>query len=364
MGLPTYAYSPLLESDPVDLDLIVPDRSSLVPWPSPETRGPHFLVPFYNSGATAPMLKGVIVIIPSVNESAKGSNYGDDFVFERTWVYPALIQMGFIVEESTRTIKIWNADRYQSVDVTAIVADAADGTSLASNPLPDTIATFYEADYVLTILKIGPPLQDATYTFTIGGVEFATNITGVRVIAFPVNPNWDQGIEQKYTFQSTIFTSKRLKEQRRPLKEISAFSSIFNIDLTAVNRQTIINLISYGKDKVFGVPIFSEMMTPTTITTGTSVIIISEDTANYYNLNNRVNYVIICNFEDGVGEVKKFSSVSGSQINLDQDIVGSFTVGKCWVFACAFCFMRAYKGSNLTDDMENIKVSFEEFVLE
>ncbi|MDA3788072.1 MAG: hypothetical protein PF503_06220 [Desulfobacula sp.] len=301
-------------------------------------------------------------VTPSYNHlGAYGSNYGDSFIFERVWVQPLLIDVGFIVEDTQWAIKTWNASRFGSVNVTSILATNPEGTVLTYDPLPNTIAVFGDLVYPLEVLSVGPPLQDTTYKLTIDGLEYEIDIVGIRVLPFDLDPNWDSGIQVKYTFQSTIFASKRLNEQRRPLSVDSWFSTGFTTDASKGRARTVFNQISYGKDKVFGVPVFTEKINPTAVSIGSFIINTNDDLALMYNLNNRADFVILVDHVNGLSEVKLVNSVDPGVITLDQPVSANFQQETTYVYPCMFCYLKRFKSMGITDDLVEIAVDFEQY---
>lgn len=353
-----------VERDPIHFDrsssLNVADRSFSL---TDSSRRKYYVQPSdqidYNEFFETP----VLALSPSDdNIGALNANMGSDYFFERVWVIPSIISLGFITEDTVENVEIWNAFRNQTTDVTDISVVNQDGTSLSyPTPLPDTVPTFGDAIYVLTVSDTGPPLQDTTYTITVNGVEYDIYITGIRVIPFDPDPNWDAIPEIHYEFSSTIYTSQHFQEQRRPISDESWINVVADYDAGGDKGRKLFNLLGYCHDKVVGVPIYCEKLTPSSATQGSSYAIVNEDMTYYYNAQ-KLDYVIIVDHENGTAEVKEISSLTApSQINFSQSIVNTFDLQNTYIYPCVFCVISAYRSRNRTDDLDTVGVEFREF---
>jgi hypothetical protein len=293
------------------------------------------------------------------NSGVLSVDYGGEFVFERVWVQPLLFALGFIVEDSTHEIKIWNAYRTKAVQTTAVSVVDQEGTDLEYPPLPDTIQVFGDTIYTLTVYQDGPPLQDTTWKLTIDGEDFEIQVTGVRVIPWFLDLNWDQSPIITYDFETVIFTTNHLKEQRRPLSDESWMELSAKFDTSAGNNRKIFNLLAYGQDKVFGLPIYTEKLSCSSI--GTISLDVNEDMTYLWNLQNNASFVIIVDHDNALAEIKEIGSIAGQTINFNQNISASFDASKTYVYPAMFAIIGAYSADNLTNDFDSIKADFREF---
>lgn len=301
--------------------------------------------------------------ISSNNHMFKSINYGDDFIFERIWVYPDSFDIGFITEDLDYEVKIWNAYKYKSVQTTEVLVTNQEGTFLDYPNLPDTIAQFGDTIYTLYIYRVGPPVQNTTYLLIIDNVEFEITITGIRIIPWDLDANWDSNLQIIYEFITTIYSNEKLTEQRRSLSKESWINIRGSFDVSSSNARKIHNLIAYGKDKIFGVPVYSEKLTPTVLSEGSTSITVSEDFTYYYNLINNGEYVVIVDHINALAEIKLVSSIDtiSSQINLHQPVFNDFNVKTTYIYPCVFCVIRAYSSNMQTNNFDEIKIDFREF---
>jgi len=299
-------------------------------------------------------------VTPGYEDGMLSTFTGSDFYFERIWVEPIRFDLQFIVEDLTRELKVWNAWRSKNVQLTDVQVLEQEGTYLEYPDLPDTLGTFGDTIYTLNIYGDGPPLQDTQYKLTIDGWEVTIYITGVRIIPWDLMPNWQDQLEISYEFATTIWTNDRFKEQRRALSRESWFLLQATYDASGNRSRKILNLIGYGKDKVFGLPVYNEMLTASEIS-GTTITV-NEDFTYYYNLINRSSYIIIVDHEFGLAEIKEISSVNApNEIVLSQTISETFDPKYTIIYPAAFVIIGSYSGTNITDDFDEVKVEFKEF---
>lgn len=304
-----------------------------------------------------------IIVANEPNLFSKGFGYGSDFLFERVWIDPSEVDAGFIIENVQHDIKFWNSDRINLATTTAVNAVNQEGTLLTYPSLPSIIAAFGEAIYILDIYEDGPVIQDTTYTVTINGIDFDIDIDGIRSITYEMVymiPNWAKGIDVKYSFKTTKFVADKLKEQRRPLSNSSWFSTNFGIESYADKARRVFNTISYGKDKVFSVPVFNEQIIPTSISQGSTTITTSKDLTELYCLNNKSTIIIIFDYVNNVTEAKAISSISANSIELETEILNDFQNTPV-IYPVIFCYLKSFSGDLVTNDFDDMNIEFEEY---
>lgn len=309
-------------------------------------------------------LRQTPVISPSQDNHAGiiSSNSGADFFFERVWVQPVVFNPQFLTEDTTDELKIWNSHRSRTVQVTDISVLNQDGTDLDYPSLPDIIGIFGGTVYTLTIYQDGPPVQDTTYTLTIDGNEFDVDIGGIRIVPWYLDANWDSQLKIAYEFVTTIWSNDKLTEQRRAISRESWFSLSASFDANGINGRKVMNLIGYSKDKVIGVPVYNEKMTASVATQGTTTITINEDFTYYYNMQNRASFIALIDHDNDICEIKKVSALNGTnEIELEQNILNDFNLGRLCIYPCMFVVIAAFSGNQITDDFDEVKVDFKEF---
>jgi hypothetical protein len=291
-----------------------------------------------------------------------GFNYLLDMLMNRIWVFPTRIAGGFITEEQLHTITIWNAYLERSVDWTAISVIREPGTQFDYPAFPYSFAPTASIDRTLTIDKDGPPLQDTYYLLTIDGELFEIYIDGIRIIPLEPDPNWGQDVRTSYEFQTVMYNTPRLHEQRRALQEIAHRKLSFEFNLERIEHQRTFNRVAYGHDKIFGVPIYSEKMYVTAATAGTNIIDVSNSNEFMWNMQNRTQFIILMDHEDQVVEIKEILTVTDYQIVLKTNIVETFELSKTYCYPCLFCTVSAAKYNEKTSHVQIANLDFKEFI--
>lgn len=286
---------------------------------------------------------------------------GRDLIFERIWVSPQLVAAGFITEELTYDISVWNAYQERSVEFTSVTGLSADGTDLDTPTLPHTITQSDDLILTLTINLAGPPIQATTYSLVVDAVTFGVEVTGIRVVGLIPDPNWGRGIMIRYRFETAMAVSPRFVEQRRPLMDAPYRDMTATYLLSDEEAHRFFYVLSYGHDKIFGLPIYNEKLRCSVIPNGGTTITTVTDTTNMYNLNNLSTHIAIVDHADGTSEIKEVSSVGANSIEVAQDISGTFDVDTTRVYPVVFATVASLRKQHATDNVETVAIEFAEF---
>lgn len=317
--------------------------------------------PLSSPSGLLPQTNGNSVHTPSRSIMSPLFSAGNDLIFERIWVTPQLIEASFITESKDYEIAIWNAYQERSVVFSAIDSTSPTGTTLTTPTLPVNITQSDDLVLTLTIDQEGPPLQNTTYTTTIDGIDFVITITGIRVIGLVPEPNWGPGIQINYSFETAMFQTPRFREQRRPLMDTpyrQAYLRYLSYDTEA---HRFFYVLAYGHDKIFGVPIYNEMMRASDIPNGGTVITTTTATTDMYNLNNLCSHIAIVDHNNNLSEIKEFSSIGTNSITVSQAITGTYNVNTTLIYPVFFASVTSLQKSHATDDVETIEIEFGEF---
>lgn len=287
---------------------------------------------------------------------------GRDLIFERVWVEPQRVEAGFITEELTYEISIWNAYQERSVEFTSMSSVASDGTSMPTPSLPVDIQQSDDVVLTLTIDQNGPPIQDTYYKPLVDGVLYSIYITGLRVLGFSPEPTWEKGVQIVYGFQTAMYQSIRFEEQRRALMDEPYTKLTATFPITSQDAHKLFYDLSYGHDKLFGVPIYNESMGVSSITAGSDTITVANAVDNLYFLNNLATHIIVVDHGAGQTEIKEISSITPSDtITTTQDVVATFTAATTRVYPIFFGVVASVRSGHVTDDVVMVELSFEEF---
>ena len=143
--------------------------------------------------------------------------------------------------------------------------------------------------------------------------------------------------------------------------ELSRRNSSFKLTLDNIMNHRTFNMLSYGHDKVFGVPIFNEQMYPTALTVGSTSIPLSNSNEYLWNMQNRTSFVIIVDHETGTNEIKEILNFTNSNINLKSQIIETFNLARTIVYPCLFCTLRSVRWKEETDTINEATVQFNEY---
>lgn len=310
-----------------------------------------------------------IRITPKTRRSAYAScDYGGEFIFERIWINPILIEAGFITEDTSVDSIFWNAFRYKEARITLIEEEDYEGTDIDGITLPYStpvilLPQFGEYTFTFNIYKSGKAIQNSFYYFTIEDEIYTIRITGLRLLFFDLDPNWDSEVEIAYTFKSVIFTSRALNEQRRSLHDESRISISATYDMSKDVSRNYHNFLSYGKDKIWAVPIYSEKVLCKVVDIGAMELTTnqSESLNYYYNMNHGNGYISIINHEEGIIEVKQFGVQGENLISLNEPIILDYQSKPAWIYPIIAATIKSIEINQITDDFDELKIDFEEY---
>ena len=289
--------------------------------------------------------------------------YGDWNLFHRIWFEPTEIDAGFIVEGVEYTIEIWNAFFDDAATVSSVVESGdSEGTSIAHDSTPFDIPPFSDTTATVTIYREGPPTQNTTYTFTIEGETYATLVTGIRVNAFPAEPDWDRRVRVEIIFETVVERIPRyFTEQRRPMREDPYRRISIQATAKGLFDQQLKQLLTYSHDKVFGVPIYGEHCYPSASFNGSTTINLSDTTDKLWNLNNLCTYVIIIDHSTFLTEIKEIDTVNSTSIELVRAVEETFDYNRVIVYPMIIATLDSVRTSPHTDDLESFSVAFTEY---
>ena len=119
---------------------------------------------------------------------------------------------------------------------------------------PESVVPAGALKGLLTVLPSGPAQQDTTYTFVTGIGERSLTITASRLLLFPFWPDWSDGLEIDYAFDTVLTRGENGDEQRRPLAKRPLRTLRATIWGDGVNGQRLHHLVQHGKRPARRVP--------------------------------------------------------------------------------------------------------------
>lgn len=291
------------------------------------------------------------------------TSYGRDFLFERIWFSPTDVDAGFITEATAYDIVIWNAYQTKDVVMTSVTVSNPTGTSLSYPTVPFTIRATGELLMSMAITALGPALQDTYYRFQIDGVIYSIYAYGIRAIGVWAAPEWGNGVNTAYAFQTVMFSTERFLEQRRPLMDRPMRTLSARYLLESMQAQRFFVSACYGHDKVFGVPIYNEMMGVQAISTLSPTVTLrsTTPTTNLYSLNTYATHCAIVDHANAMVEVKEISSKATGSITFANNVTKTFNANTTAIYPIFFGMLRSVRFNSETDSIDSVDVDFTEY---
>ena len=138
-----------------------------------------------------------------------------DLIYGQIHLYPSEVHLGLLSGMEALDVVLWNAT-FAPVQLVGVNSASSAGTTL-SGFRPGVLPPTGALKGLLTVLSSGPAQQDTTYTFVTGIGERSLTITASRVLLFPFWPDWSDGLEIDYAFDTVLTRGENGDEQRRPL---------------------------------------------------------------------------------------------------------------------------------------------------
>lgn len=184
-------------------------------------------------------------------------NHGDDF-YNRIHLIPRSLELGNLVGDQQRTLTVWNAF-LTSQPLTDFELVNGEGINVtAPVTVPHSIRPLRMLDYVLDITSSGPPIIDATATWTINGGIYEIPITGRRIVLFAFPPNWSSPVEETLEHLTVLDTSYTGKEQITEIRKEPRRLLQYNFRIHARASNVFDNMMFGWTARLFCVPLWQE----------------------------------------------------------------------------------------------------------
>lgn len=204
-------------------------NGSIIAYSGPETVSPHIIhelvykpwpPTIYADVAmilgSGPLVKGSPTMPAKALSGPILGTYYDDY-YDRVHIDPLLFELGNITSPQQRTVSVWNAYPFQTVNNPDIQLTNAQGISLTGDTPPLVYTPLQERFYTFNITMDGPPEIDARAQWIFTGVpSWPVVITGMRAIILPFPP--EVPVKETWGWLTDIDTSADGHEQRRGLR--------------------------------------------------------------------------------------------------------------------------------------------------
>jgi hypothetical protein len=248
--------------------LILPDSSSTGPnWRSQNLATPRTRIPLGEFRAARPSTgfyfgasRYSTIVEPEQRTSGPALTTSFDGWYFRIHVLPLRIDLGNLVTNQVRYVRLWNAflQRQNLTSVSLQGGEGIDLTGPGTPPLP--FAPLQLRQWQLTVSTDGPPVITAnlTFTFSVLGDRVIT-ITGNRMSAWMLPPDWARPVVETLTWATDIQQTVSGAEARYPLRGSPRKSWEFSVLADRRERQVLEQAVFDWSARTWALPIWSDV---------------------------------------------------------------------------------------------------------
>lgn len=200
---------------------------------------------------------GIVAEIPRQLKSVMWPGVNDTF-YNRILIDPASLDMGNLLTNQTRSVKLWNGflttkslESFQRNNDTGISVKEPVGT-------PYTLRPLEELTYVLAISTDGPAVINADYVWTVDGVKYGASVSGRRVVIWPYPPSWDTPLTETLQWLTNILRSYDGSEQRRALRTKPRRSFSYAFKTAREESSRLENLLWGWQNRLYAFPVWTD----------------------------------------------------------------------------------------------------------
>lgn len=274
------------------------------------------LYPSYKSGSGAVVESPLALpgkIYPGVN----------DTFYNRILIEPAALDMGNLLSNQTRTVTVWNGYLVDKPLEALQRLNDAGITLIEPVTIPYTLRPLEQLTYVLSISTDGPTLIDATYTWTIGGVDYSATVIGRRAVIWPYPPSWDTPVTETLSWLTNVLRSYNGEEQRRGLRTKPRRSFSYAFKTFRNESARLENLLWGWQNRLYALPVWTDKSKlQINQSQGDMVISVNTDTFSFSAGALAVIYRGVSDME-----VVEIDSVDTTSISLARGLEGDWPAG-------------------------------------
>ena len=179
--------------------------------------------------------------------------------YNRIHVTPLTIAYGNIISNAEREISVWNAF-FVPRTLNDVTLDDPEGLSLsepAATPL--VYGPLQERIYTLSVSTQGPPTVEAELLFDFDVIDIAVPITGVRIVAWVWEANWESPVVERPAWKTDVIEAESGLEQRRQLLGGARVTWEFQFDIQDDERRLFENTLYAWGGRVWAVPVMQDI---------------------------------------------------------------------------------------------------------
>lgn len=260
---------------------------------------------------------------PSTRTGFMARSYINDF-YSRVHVYPALVDIGNVVTQTTRPIEVWNA-HFSARTLGAIVPSGTlDGLTLSGqSPPPLDYAALQSRIYTLTANTAGAPVIDARYAFDFGVEQPAAQVIGRRIVVWSFGPDWARGITERLEWATDVLAAYDGTEQRVRLRDHARRSLGFACLAHQEAAARLQTMLMGWSARAYLVPIWWEAdVMVTALPAGSTTIVVTDAALKDYRAG---GYVVM--HRDGATEAAQIQAVAGNTLTLELPTAATWPAG-------------------------------------
>lgn len=240
--------NPHLSTDAATMAAVAPPYGAIAP-ASPNAPVPALL---RHLGVQQPRVLGYV----------KVQSWFDDF-YQRIHIDPLALALGTIGTVQTRQVEVWNAyvNPAAAQTLTSVTPAGADGITLtAPGVLPMTFAPNQDQFWTLAITPDGPPVINASITWTFTGLDpHVLLISGDRITAWSWRANWGDGLIEREAWLTDIQRSRAGAEQRIARRLTPRRTFEFGFIAQGDARKLAEQSLSAWAQRVWGLPVWADV---------------------------------------------------------------------------------------------------------
>lgn len=247
---------------------------------------------------------------------------------------PTSKALGLVASQQTFTIELWNTYRARQWKVGVIVISGQGGLTIDAS-LPAALYPSGSQSFTAQVPEQGVANIANLATFTIvqdgdptKSISSVFSVTGTRIVLFPFQPNWKDGIKEKVEYLTTLVGPSRTgKEQRFRRRAIPRRSLSFSLlTMEPQEFQALESLLWRRQSGIFGVPFWPEAIQATApVSAGATTISVASVANRLFSL---APLVMIWSSWNAC-EVQTLESASGGLLTVGQ-VSGTYQ-GLPWI---------------------------------
>lgn len=183
--------------------------------------------------------------------------YGEgvnSMLYGRIYLDPEDIDLGNVIVDQSRTIKVWNAHFFDR-PLASIGETNTEGLTLVEpRAAPTTFKPLEELTYTLQIDQDGPPNISAVYVWDFDTEDMSLEVMGSRITAWLWGPNGE--ILERLEWLTGVLTSYNANEQRQQLRATPRRSFEYDTLIDGSERRLAENVLFGAQGRAYAVPVW------------------------------------------------------------------------------------------------------------